>query len=665
MTTTPAAPSGELNLDHLEALARAATPGPWGLVEVVDRSINHLCPVNRDNLSLLTVVHEGETPYGAVYLNEDAKFIAAANPAAVLELIALARQAQSSQPSEAAQLDALDDNDREKLVSAIKQLSELATGNIEGMGKDHLFKPGQLKKATMADVKRILPFVIGGLRSVVGTLDAAPSLPAPAQDAGDEQDDDATAKMAEKLGAHVKWANDPDMHHLIEFTPPVLRAALANQPAPLDADEMTRLRRLMKALGHAGAFEQPDEYVRGILCTLLGQAAGELERTNQPAPQGTSIALAEVTDKLGRMSAENVSLGMENRQLREQLAAANQPAPTVPAARDALRDLWIREDMARDAVAAVATMPRKDLQAAHKSAVEDLLHWRRRALAAEASGAHQPAQEKVEPPNVFLDSPETIAAWCAQQEPLAAAPVAVQNEAGDEQAWQKLTDDTEINGTRRIDVVLENGCYEYRRWYNEIDWTQVQDWRYAASPVVRAQSEESRQPMPDWLAYDVEADVLTIYGIRYAGCVLRAFSNFMPLGQPFVLDSRSDGVLTLTRLQPDAGAQQAHAGADEELTAAARDVLGERQRQVEVEGWTPAHDDAYHENELPRAASAYTLGGQYIAPPASWPWTGAWWKPRDARSNYVRAGALLIAEIERLDRAAIRAAQEGGAHENR
>jgi hypothetical protein len=63
-----------------------------------------------------------------------------------------------------------------------------------------------------------------------------------------------------------------------------LRAALANQPAPLDADEMTRVRRLMKALGHADAFEEPDEYVRGILCTLLGQASGELERANQPAP---------------------------------------------------------------------------------------------------------------------------------------------------------------------------------------------------------------------------------------------------------------------------------------------------------------------------------------------------------------------------------------------
>jgi len=65
-----------------------------------------------------------------------------------------------------------------------------------------------------------------------------------------------------------------------------LRAALANQPAPLDADEMTRLRRLMKALGHHAAFEMSDAYVRGILCTVLGQAAGVVERAlaNQPEP---------------------------------------------------------------------------------------------------------------------------------------------------------------------------------------------------------------------------------------------------------------------------------------------------------------------------------------------------------------------------------------------
>lgn len=82
------------------------------------------------------------------------------------------------------------------------------------------------------------------------------------------------------------------------------------------------------------------------------------------------------------------------------------------------------------------------------------------------------------------------------------------------------------------------------------------------------------------------------------------------------------------------------------------DVQAERRRQVEAEGWTPEHDDLYCAAELPRAAAAYILNGANDEAPAIWPFSAKWWKPRDARSNYVRAGALILAEIERLDRAA-------------
>jgi hypothetical protein len=87
-------------------------------------------------------------------------------------------------------------------------------------------------------------------------------------------------------------------------------------------------------------------------------------------------------------------------------------------------------------------------------------------------------------------------------------------------------------------------------------------------------------------------------------------------------------------------------------TAAARDVLGERRRQVEAEGMTSEGDDQYHAAELPRAAAAYILSGANDEAPYIWPWAESWWKPRDARANYVRAAALLLAEIERIDRAA-------------
>lgn len=94
-------------------------------------------------------------------------------------------------------------------------------------------------------------------------------------------------------------------------------------------------------------------------------------------------------------------------------------------------------------------------------------------------------------------------------------------------------------------------------------------------------------------------------------------------------------------------------------TDAVFDVLAERRRQVEGEGWTPAHDDAHDWGELAGAASAYALhaacelhpmADPLEAPPASWTFDLAWWKPGSIRQALVKAAALIIAEIERLDR---------------
>jgi hypothetical protein len=103
-----------------------------------------------------------------------------------------------------------------------------------------------------------------------------------------------------------------------------------------------------------------------------------------------------------------------------------------------------------------------------------------------------------------------------------------------------------------------------------------------------------------------------------------------------------------------ARAQQAPAGSAQPvaLTDAARDVLAERRRQIEVEGWTPEHDDKHSTQELAFAAACYVLADQGDAPPAVWPWDTSWWKPKDQRCNLIKAGALILAEIERLDRLA-------------
>ena len=96
-------------------------------------------------------------------------------------------------------------------------------------------------------------------------------------------------------------------------------------------------------------------------------------------------------------------------------------------------------------------------------------------------------------------------------------------------------------------------------------------------------------------------------------------------------------------------------------------VLAERQRQQSAEGWTPEHDDAYRNDELLKAAVCYAwprwpffsddtfdahAAGYWH--PRLWPWAQKWWKPCGKRRNLVKAAALLLAEIERLDRDALK-----------
>ncbi|MBN9135673.1 MAG: hypothetical protein J0I92_06440 [Phyllobacterium sp.] len=110
---------------------------------------------------------------------------------------------------------------------------------------------------------------------------------------------------------------------------------------------------------------------------------------------------------------------------------------------------------------------------------------------------------------------------------------------------------------------------------------------------------------------------------------------------------------------------------DGPINRALRDVIAERHRQVTAEGWTPEHDDEHRHGEMARAAGIYALIAG--ANPTDyrnatdgyslndilrgimkhyWPWLPSWFKPTNRRRDLVKAGALILAEIERLDRVA-------------
>lgn len=94
-------------------------------------------------------------------------------------------------------------------------------------------------------------------------------------------------------------------------------------------------------------------------------------------------------------------------------------------------------------------------------------------------------------------------------------------------------------------------------------------------------------------------------------------------------------------------------------TQAAKDVIAERHRQQTDEGWTPERDDQYVNRELSAAAECYAgATNKRSLCPAIWPWSPGWWKPSDYRRNLIKADALILAEIERIDRAALASAKE-------
>lgn len=84
------------------------------------------------------------------------------------------------------------------------------------------------------------------------------------------------------------------------------------------------------------------------------------------------------------------------------------------------------------------------------------------------------------------------------------------------------------------------------------------------------------------------------------------------------------------------------------------EIVEERKRQVGVEGYEPEHDDEHKMGEIAAAAAAYAAASSEVLEASSealWPFTSDF-KPKDSRRNLIRAAALIVAEISRIDRLA-------------
>lgn len=139
---------------------------------------------------------------------------------------------------------------------------------------------------------------------------------------------------------------------------------------------------------------------------------------------------------------------------------------------------------------------------------------------------------------------------------------------------------------------------------------------------------------------------------------------------PFVMSSDSDWrVLVEDAMR--AHAKRSQDGTCRTMTSKAlKAVIAERQRQQSDEGWTPEHDDGHVNDEIAAMAAYYAMPVGARDWPASETGYGATFgeairpegwqaKESDRWDELVKAGALVLAELERLERAG--AVSTGGA----
>ncbi len=182
----------------------------------------------------------------------------------------------------------------------------------------------------------------------------------------------------------------------------------------------------------------------------------------------------------------------------------------------------------------------------------------------------------------------------------------------------------------------------------------VANWIAGSGYEVRHATKPPMRAVTGLVIKTLEGDMAADYG---DWIICGVAGEFYPC-KPDIFATTYDPVIYGGDTDPAPAAAAEHSW----FSQAALDVTAERRRQIEAEGWGNVHDDGHTNFELSKAAVAYAQRAAMVHDvrileeernhvPSIWPWTRAWWKPKDRRSDLVRAAALLIAEIERLDRA--------------
>jgi hypothetical protein len=179
------------------------------------------------------------------------------------------------------------------------------------------------------------------------------------------------------------------VRHIVDAAIAADRAQQAGAAAPItytvDGVTMSPLEYIAYLHDQLAAAQQAKEYEQRHAAeseTALAKAHAQLAAKGQGFEQWWADQVKANGD---------VPIGADYRHWAEKgyLAA---PARAQPADGTPLAELWIHEDMDRDAMEAALNSPRKELKDAHRKAVNDLIYWKRRALTAEAGA--QPDQRE-------------------------------------------------------------------------------------------------------------------------------------------------------------------------------------------------------------------------------------------------------------------------------